>query len=112
MDPRNAQLTLVHSLDRETQDSVTMTVTAIDGGNPARSSIVTVTIIVTDVNDNTPQFVGDRSFSVEENVPPGRIVGIVKATDADAGALNSLLFFINLSCSLVSTPYFLSVSFF
>ncbi|XP_001345450.4 protocadherin alpha-C2 [Danio rerio] len=82
-------LVLKASLDREKQALHTLTLTAVDGGTPARSGTASLIIQVLDVNDNAPQF--DRQvYSVDliENAPIGTLIMHLNATDLDDG-LNS-----------------------
>uniref|UniRef100_A0A3Q1EMP7 Protocadherin-15 n=1 Tax=Acanthochromis polyacanthus TaxID=80966 RepID=A0A3Q1EMP7_9TELE len=78
-------LLLGKPLDRETTDQYRLIVTASDG-NPGGTSTTTVNIVVTDVNDNDPEF--DLSiltnFTVQEE-EANLFVGQVRATDLDAG---------------------------
>lgn len=54
--------------------------------NPRLSSKASVTVTVTDVNDNAPLFVDEvYSASVAENAPAGTRIAAVKATDRDSG---------------------------
>jgi len=49
--------------------------------------VATIYITVEDSNDHPPQFVGDPfAFSIRENVPAGEVIGVVNASDADAGS--------------------------
>ncbi|XP_054653842.1 protocadherin-15-like isoform X10 [Dunckerocampus dactyliophorus] len=79
-------LILEKPLDRETTDRYRLVVTASDG-NPGGTSTTTVDVVVTDVNDNDPEF--DRTapinFTAQEE-EANLFVGQVKATDPDAGA--------------------------
>ncbi len=50
------RLLQVDSLDREARDTYQLQIIAIDGGDPARSGSMDVTIVVSDANDNTPTF--------------------------------------------------------
>uniref|UniRef100_A0A8C6UKQ6 Protocadherin-15 n=1 Tax=Neogobius melanostomus TaxID=47308 RepID=A0A8C6UKQ6_9GOBI len=79
-------LLLGKPLDRETTDKYRLIVTASDG-NPGGTSTTTVDIVVTDVNDNDPQFVPGTpsNFSVREE-EANLFVGQVTATDPDDGA--------------------------
>uniref|UniRef100_A0A8C6K5V0 FAT atypical cadherin 2 n=1 Tax=Nothobranchius furzeri TaxID=105023 RepID=A0A8C6K5V0_NOTFU len=54
--PRNGEITIRTSLDREEIPHYSLTVQAADEGNPPLSSAVLVTITITDVNDNPPIF--------------------------------------------------------
>ncbi|XP_016523418.1 protocadherin-15 isoform X3 [Poecilia formosa] len=79
-------LLLGKPLDREITDQYRLIVTASDG-NPGGTSTATVSIVVTDVNDNDPKFnitLGTNFTVQEEQV--NLFVGQVRATDPDAGA--------------------------
>ncbi|XP_027765722.1 protocadherin-1-like, partial [Empidonax traillii] len=81
------ELVLERALDREKQSSFELVLTAVDGGDPARSGTVQVRINVTDANDNPPVFSKTVYESrVAENLPTGSLVLQVRATDADAGS--------------------------
>ena len=71
-------------LDRETASEHNITVSCSDEGVPSLSSSVTLTLQISDVNDNAPVF--ERSSYeayIVENNTPGLSVFTVKATDAD-----------------------------
>ncbi|XP_023814917.1 protocadherin gamma-A10 isoform X20 [Oryzias latipes] len=71
-------------LDRETASQYNITVTCSDEGVPSLSSSVTLTLQISDVNDNAPVF--ERSSYeayIVENNTPGVSIFTVKATDAD-----------------------------
>nr|ABL75865.1 protocadherin 2A25 [Takifugu rubripes] len=73
-------------LDKETTRSHKLLLTAADGGKPARSGTMTITITVLDVNDNMPVFAKDSYVAVlNENSPIGTTVLQVNATDSDDG---------------------------
>ncbi|XP_048877742.1 cadherin-22-like [Brienomyrus brachyistius] len=80
--------TAVADLDRETQDRYELVVKATDmaGQMGGLSGSTTVTIVITDVNDNPPRFPQKMyQFSVSEGAAVGTAVGRVMATDADMG---------------------------
>ncbi|XP_067374263.1 protocadherin alpha-5-like isoform X7 [Channa argus] len=82
----SAKLVLQKALDRETQDSIKLTVTAIDGGNPAKSGSSQITINVLDINDNAPVFSTSLyKARIYENLPIGNTIIVLNATDADDG---------------------------
>ncbi|XP_056358647.1 protocadherin gamma-B5-like [Oenanthe melanoleuca] len=84
---KQPELMLEKALDREKQTSFELVLTAVDGGEPARSGKVQVRINVTDANDNPPMF--SKSIyekRVPENLPAGSLVLQVVATDADVGS--------------------------
>ncbi|XP_040903714.1 protocadherin beta-16-like isoform X9 [Toxotes jaculatrix] len=71
-------------LDRERASGYNITVTCSDEGVPSLSSSVTLTLQISDVNDNAPVF--ERSSYeayIVENNTPGLSIFTVKATDAD-----------------------------
>ena len=75
------------SLDREAQDEYVLTVRGEDGGSPSRYGDVSVTVDVTDANDNAPRFTADKyEFTVMEGEPAFSYVGRVTAVDADSDA--------------------------
>ena len=71
-------LSFASAPDYETKSSYTATVTATDGTNSATQSI---TVNVTNVNDNSPAFTSSATFSADENQTS---IGTVTATDGDA----------------------------
>ncbi|XP_074772404.1 protocadherin gamma-B5-like [Athene noctua] len=81
-----AELVLRRALDRESEQSLRLVLTALDGGDPPRSGTAQLCINVTDANDNAPVFAQDRyRASLREDAPPGSTVLHVSASDADAG---------------------------
>nr|XP_019953269.1 PREDICTED: protocadherin gamma-A9-like [Paralichthys olivaceus] len=71
-------------LDRERSSEYNITVTCSDEGVPSLSSGVTLTLQISDVNDNVPVF--ERSSYeayIVENNTPGLSIFTVKARDAD-----------------------------
>ncbi|XP_026049427.1 protocadherin beta-16-like isoform X32 [Astatotilapia calliptera] len=71
-------------LDRERSSEYNITVTCSDEGVPSLSSSVTLTLQISDVNDNVPVFERNsyEAYIVENNTP-GLSVFTIKATDAD-----------------------------
>ncbi|XP_054143729.1 protocadherin gamma-B5-like [Melozone crissalis] len=83
---KSAELVLHHSLDRESEPSLRLTLTALDGGDPPRTGTAQLWINVTDANDNPPVFAQDRyRVSLREDTPPGSPVVNISASDADTG---------------------------
>ncbi|XP_052430086.1 protocadherin gamma-A11-like [Carassius gibelio] len=72
------------NLDREVASHYDITVTATDLGNPALSASKSLSIEVSDVNDNRPKF-PHSPFEIYlfENNPPGQSIFSVSATDED-----------------------------
>ncbi|KAM4552169.1 uncharacterized protein cdh24b [Odontesthes bonariensis] len=89
VDPQTGVLrTAVPDMDRETQDQFLVVLQAKDMGGHlgGLSGTTTVTVKLTDVNDNPPRFTQSMwSFSVSELAIPGAEIGRISATDADLG---------------------------
>ncbi|KAM3866144.1 uncharacterized protein cdh24b [Diretmus argenteus] len=89
VDPQTGILrTAVPDMDRETQDQYLVVLQAKDMGGHlgGLSGTTTITVRLTDVNDNPPRFTQSMwSFSVSELAIPGAEVGRISATDADLG---------------------------
>ncbi|XP_060233369.1 protocadherin beta-4-like [Meriones unguiculatus] len=74
------------ALDREEQEELSLTLTAVDGGSPPRSGTTMVRILILDINDNAPEFVNTPyEVQVLESSPLDSPVLTVSARDADAG---------------------------
>ncbi|XP_042197158.1 protocadherin-7b isoform X2 [Callorhinchus milii] len=76
------------SFDREQQTSYSFRVTAVDGGEPARSSTARVSLHVMDENDNAPAvtFPSNASYALlPPSSSPRTVVATVLATDSDSG---------------------------
>ncbi|XP_063045531.1 protocadherin alpha-8-like isoform X4 [Engraulis encrasicolus] len=71
-------------LDRETTPVYNVTITATDEGSPPLSSTSVITVRVSDVNDNAPQFPEPViNIYVKENSPVGSVLYTVSAFDPD-----------------------------
>lgn len=87
LDTATGQLTTKTKLDRETIPFYEIEVVARDQGIPMQSSTATVSLIVEDFNDNSPEFYPKRYFiGVAEDTPPDASLLQVTATDRDEGA--------------------------
>ena len=76
-----------NSLDRETNDTYSLTIRVTDGGN--ETSTVPLEIKVTDVNDEVPRFSQQVYYAnVSEDAVRGTTVRRVTATDLDLLVLN------------------------
>jgi cadherin EGF LAG seven-pass G-type receptor 1 len=86
INPQTGAIITTKTLDRETVGGYLLTVTARDGGIPPLSDTTDVEIIVSDVNDNAPEF---RKPSYIGSVPEDALVGTsvvqISAIDADMG---------------------------
>ncbi|XP_072558056.1 protocadherin gamma-A6-like isoform X25 [Paramormyrops kingsleyae] len=80
------EMVLQSPVDREKQEDLYLTLTAIDGGHPPRSGIMKINVKVLDANDNAPVFTKKLyRATVLENSPKGTLVTTVSATDSDKG---------------------------
>ncbi|XP_068392137.1 protocadherin alpha-13 isoform X2 [Eschrichtius robustus] len=78
-------LVLDSALDRESAANYEVVVTARDAGSPSLSATASVSVEVSDVNDNAPAFAQpEYTVFVKENNPPGCHIFTVSARDADA----------------------------
>ncbi|XP_067842541.1 protocadherin-17 isoform X2 [Heptranchias perlo] len=87
------ELIIQRPLDREEQPRHVLVVTALDGGDPPKSSTVQIKVEVVDTNDNSPSF-EEPSFTVEiaENTPVGTFLIDVNATDPDEGSNGEVVY--------------------
>ncbi|XP_043946184.1 cadherin-22 [Protopterus annectens] len=89
--------TAVPDLDREAKDRYELVLQATDmaGQMGGLSGSTTVTIVITDVNDNPPRFPHKLyQFSISEAAKPGTPIGRVKAEDADLGENTDMTYLI------------------
>lgn len=76
------------SLDYESQHAFELTVQVSDGGTLSLSSTQTLTLLLLDVNDETPLFEQNiYRVSIMENRDPGEAVVTVRALDLDSGTV-------------------------
>ncbi|XP_058917851.1 protocadherin beta-5 [Kogia breviceps] len=80
------ELVLDKPLDREEGPELSLTLTALDSGDPPRSGTTAVRIEVVDINDNAPEFLQSvYEVQIPENSPLNSLVVAVSARDLDAG---------------------------
>uniref|UniRef100_A0A3Q3Q0K2 Cadherin domain-containing protein n=1 Tax=Monopterus albus TaxID=43700 RepID=A0A3Q3Q0K2_MONAL len=71
-------------LDREHQSQYNITIIAKDAGEPPLTSEKTINIVVSDVNDNSPEFSQKPyTFYISENNNPGATIFSLTASDRD-----------------------------
>ncbi|XP_047412874.1 protocadherin beta-4 [Sciurus carolinensis] len=74
-------------LDRESRAQYNITITVTDLGTPRLKTEHSITVLVSDVNDNPPAFSQTSyTLSVRENNSPALHIGSVSATDRDSGS--------------------------
>ncbi|XP_076020921.1 protocadherin gamma-C5-like [Genypterus blacodes] len=101
------ELILEKPLDREKTPVHTLTLTAVDGGDPVRSGTSEITVTVLDINDNAPQFEKQvYEANVSENAVPGTEILRVGASDADEGLNGEVeYYFAEQTTDLISTLF-------
>lgn len=81
IDSNTGQITLIKSLDREVQETYTLSIQVRD---PSYQKIHILTVIITDINDSPPYFPSALIYvNVSESSPVGQIFGQVQALDKD-----------------------------
>ncbi|XP_028717671.1 LOW QUALITY PROTEIN: protocadherin beta-13-like [Peromyscus leucopus] len=74
-------------LDRETIAEYNITITVTDMGTPRLTTQHTITVQVSDINDNAPAFTQTSyTLFVQENNSPALHIGTISATDSDSGS--------------------------
>ncbi|XP_077866259.1 LOW QUALITY PROTEIN: protocadherin Fat 4-like [Saccoglossus kowalevskii] len=90
IDELYGEMLLSSYLDREEQSTYDVTITAIDDScndtTDIRTDSLVVHVVVTDENDNSPEFTeSGYVFYVTENIPLETLIDRVRATDVDEG---------------------------
>ncbi|XP_073677298.1 protocadherin-20 [Garra rufa] len=86
-DEHEVELVVLRELDRETQGNHILVLVAVDGGSVPLSATVNLSVTVTDVDDNCPEFDADSPITaiVLALGIKGTAVAQLKATDKDLG---------------------------
>ncbi|XP_021070343.1 protocadherin beta-2 [Mus pahari] len=75
------------ALDRETRSQYNITITVSDLGTPKLTAQHTITVQVSDINDNAPAFTQTSyTIFVRENNSHALHIGTISATDSDSGS--------------------------
>merc|ERR1719195_1728498 len=98
IDTTTGELKTKVRLDREEEDHYELVIVARDHGTPvAFETLRFLSIVVEDIDDNSPRFPADSSvvrFTVPEEERPGFFVGRVEAVDPDAGQNGRVYYYI------------------
>ncbi|XP_062584769.1 protocadherin Fat 4-like [Saccostrea cucullata] len=87
------ELSVIGILDRDTTASYDVTISAVNIQQTTLRDLITVTVTLSDINDNQPIFsVPKYSFTIMESSSINTIVGDLTASDKDIG-VNSVLSF-------------------
>ncbi|KAI0567946.1 Cadherin domain-containing protein, partial [Pyrenophora tritici-repentis] len=75
------------ALDRESRAEYNITITVSDLGTPRLTTQHTITVHISDINDNAPAFTQTTyTMFVRENNSPALHIGTISATDSDLGS--------------------------
>ena len=90
VDSGTGAVTLRHALDRERRAQHHFVVVAYDPKSPESSGTAAVVVDVVDRNDNPPKFSdiktgNDSDLQVSSLTPPGHVIAVLSASDADDG---------------------------
>ncbi|XP_055080785.1 protocadherin gamma-A11-like isoform X4 [Periophthalmus magnuspinnatus] len=100
---KKVEMILQKPLDREKEETVSLLLTAVDGGEPQRSGTMLIHITVLDANDNAPVFTQSiYKASIKENAVNGTLITQVSATDADKGSNGEVSYVIGNSMTSTS----------
>ena len=93
IDISSGDVTVSQELDHELTSEVTLLVEVRDGGQPFLTNTTTVTVIISDVDDNPPLLsASSLAVSIPEDVGIGASVAVVMATDEDSGTNSAVLY--------------------
>ncbi|CAI4227916.1 unnamed protein product [Auanema sp. JU1783] len=107
IDAGTGQIRTKKELDRESQESYTLTVVASDGALPPLNSSTQVEVIVDDVNDNSPQFsAASYEASISEDIAVGTSFMQISAVDSDVGNNGIVDYYMNDSDATVMLDLF------
>ncbi|KAI4895407.1 hypothetical protein NFI96_001466 [Prochilodus magdalenae] len=101
-----------HNLDREERDAFEIKVTATDLGEHPLSSFKTLTVQISDVNDNSPEFPQkNMELYIMENNAPGASIFLISASDKDLNENAALAYqIIRNDDAQKDTGYFLNIN--
>ncbi|XP_074649083.1 cadherin-23-like [Tubulanus polymorphus] len=95
LDPNSGNITTTGKrLNREIQDVYSFTVRVGTANRiPERASFSVVTVTLTDINDHAPVFqLSSYEFTIKEGATIDKAIGVVHATDSDAGKNAEILY--------------------
>ncbi|MFT7803874.1 protocadherin-16-like [Arapaima gigas] len=85
IDPLTGSISTAAIMDREIWTHTKLVVTATDRGSPRLAGSATLTVIIVDVNDNSPTIPLPREVRVPENTLIGTEITQVTGNDVDSG---------------------------
>uniref|UniRef100_A0A8C7R379 Protocadherin-16 n=1 Tax=Oncorhynchus mykiss TaxID=8022 RepID=A0A8C7R379_ONCMY len=85
IDSLTGSITTAAIMDREIWTQTKLVVTATDRGTPRLAGSATLTVIIVDLNDNSPTIPLPREIRVPENTLVGSVITQVTGNDVDSG---------------------------
>ncbi|XP_053728138.1 protocadherin-16-like [Synchiropus splendidus] len=85
IDPLTGSVTTAAIMDREIWTQTKLVVTATDRGTPRLAGSATLTVIIIDLNDNSPMIPLPREIRVPEDTLIGTVITQVTGNDVDSG---------------------------
>ncbi|CAJ1065106.1 protocadherin-16-like [Xyrichtys novacula] len=85
IDPLTGSITTAAIMDREIWTQTKLVVTATDRGTPRLAGSATLTVIIIDLNDNSPMIPLPREIRVPEDTLVGTVITQVTGNDVDSG---------------------------
>ncbi|XP_076591464.1 protocadherin-16-like [Chaetodon auriga] len=85
IDPLTGSITTAAIMDREIWTQTKLVVTATDRGTPRLAGSATLTVIIIDLNDNSPVIPLPREIRVPEDTLIGTVITQVTGNDVDSG---------------------------
>uniref|UniRef100_A0A3Q3X6B7 Protocadherin-16 n=1 Tax=Mola mola TaxID=94237 RepID=A0A3Q3X6B7_MOLML len=85
IDPQTSSISTAAIMDREIWTQTKLVVTATDRGTPRLAGSATLTVIIIDLNDNSPMIPLPREIRVPEDTLIGTVITRVTGNDVDSG---------------------------
>ncbi|XP_029302997.1 protocadherin-16-like [Cottoperca gobio] len=85
IDPLTGSITTAAIMDREIWTQTKLVVTATDRGTPRLAGSATLTVIIIDLNDNSPMIPLHQEIRVPEDAMIGTVITQVTGNDVDSG---------------------------
>ncbi|XP_077397746.1 protocadherin-16-like [Festucalex cinctus] len=85
IDPLTGSVSTAAIMDREIWTQTKLVVTATDRGTPRLAGSATLTVIIIDLNDNSPMIPLPREIRVPEDTLIGTVISQVTGNDVDSG---------------------------
>ncbi|KAF7701166.1 protocadherin-16 [Silurus meridionalis] len=85
IDPLTGSVTTAAIMDREIWMQTKLVITATDRGSPKLAGSATLTVIIVDLNDNSPTIPMPKEVRIPENSVVGTEISMVTGNDVDSG---------------------------